>query len=108
VTVGLTAWALAAIRRKYDPLLIYFCFFAVLYGMRLRIQTGLLQLTVPGSPFDPRLRTAVNYLVVRPAFLFMNATGLMTRIGRIPGYALVVFGTVLSAGNFWLRTHPVV
>jgi sigma-B regulation protein RsbU (phosphoserine phosphatase) len=100
VTVGLIAGAFAAIRRKLDPLLTYFCFFAVLYGMRLWIQAGLLQLTVQGSAFYPRLRTGVNYLVIVPAFLFMNATGLMTRLGRIAGYVLVVIGIVLSVATF--------
>src|SRR5579864_3431038 len=102
VTVGVIAGALAAIRRKHDRLLIYFCFFAVLYGMRLWIQAGLLQLTVQGSAFYPRLRTGVNYLVIVPAFLFMNATGLMTRIGRVAGYVLVVVGTALSVATFSL------
>ena len=51
VAVGLVAGAFAAIRRKHDPLLIYFSRFAVLYGMRLWIRADLLALTVRGSAF---------------------------------------------------------
>jgi len=38
---GLLAGAFAAIRRKLDALLIYFCLFALLYGLRLWLQSGL-------------------------------------------------------------------
>ena len=110
MAVGVIAGALALIRRKHDSLLIYFCFFAVLYGSRLWVQAGLLELTLQGSPFYLRLRTAIDYLVIVPAFLFMNATGLMTGIGRVAGYVLVVVGTLLCAATFvfgpvaWFQT----
>ena len=35
VAVGLVAAAFSAIRRKLDPVLIYFALFAVLYGLRM-------------------------------------------------------------------------
>src|SRR5271157_4617645 len=43
VAVGLVSAALAAIRRKYDALLIYFALFAAFYGLRLWIQSSLLR-----------------------------------------------------------------
>jgi sigma-B regulation protein RsbU (phosphoserine phosphatase) len=100
VAVGLVAGAFAAIRRKYDPLLIYFSLFAVLYGMRLWIQADLLALTVRGSTFYPRLREGINYVIPVPAFLFMNASGLMRRTGKIASYFLAGTGAFLGAATF--------
>jgi len=102
VAVGLVAGGFAAIRRKHDPLLIYFSLFAVLYGMRLWIQADLLALAVRGSAFYLRLRVGINYVVPVPAFLFLNASGLMTQVGRWAGYALVVVGTALGTATFIL------
>ena len=39
VAVGLVSAAFATIRRKHDSLLVYFALFAVLYGLRLWIQS---------------------------------------------------------------------
>jgi phosphoserine phosphatase RsbU/P len=100
VAVGVISGAFAAIRRKRDSLLIYFALFATLYGLRLWIQAGLLNLTVQGSTFYPRLREGIDYIVPVPAFLFLNATGLLTRVGRIAGYPLIVGGTLLAAATF--------
>jgi sigma-B regulation protein RsbU (phosphoserine phosphatase) len=102
VAVGLVAGAFAAIRRKHDSLLIYFSLFAVVYGMRLWIQSGLLVLTFQRSAFYPQLRAGIDFLVPVPAFLFFNNSGWMTRIGRWAGYLMIVVGTVLGVATFAL------
>jgi phosphoserine phosphatase RsbU/P len=101
VAVGLVAGAFAAIRRKRDWLLIYFSLFAVVYGMRLWIQAGLVVLTFQGSAFYPQLRAGIDFLIPVPACLFMNALGL-SRFGRWAAYGLAVIGTALAAGTFTL------
>ena len=44
--VGLVSAAFAAIRRKHDPLLIFFALFAAVYGLRLWIQSALLAMSI--------------------------------------------------------------
>ena len=62
VAAGLVAAAFSAIRRKHDPILIYFALFAALYGFRRWIKADLLYLTLqgwwvfPSSPVRNRLR----------------------------------------------------
>ncbi len=100
VSVGLLAGAFAAIRRKLDPLLIYFCLFAVLYGLRLWLQSGLFQMSANGWAFYPRLAFGIDYVIPVPAVLFLNATGLLTSAGRWAGNLLIVVGTLLAAATF--------
>jgi len=94
-TTGLLAAAFALLRRKIDPLLIYFALFAFLYGQRLVMQIGLLQLLIPHSELFTRLRVASNYVVPIPAFLFFDAAGLLHRGGKMIGYVVgVILGTL--------------
>src|ERR1035438_170389 len=86
VTVGLLAAALAALRRKPDALLIYFALFAAFYGARLWIQSDLLRMAVQGSLFYARLRFSIDFVVPIPAVLFFEASGLLSRTGRVGGY----------------------
>jgi len=100
-TTGILAAAFALLRRKIDPLLIYFALFAFFYGQRLMLQLDLLRLLIPHSELFTRLRVASNYVVPIPAFLFFDAAGLLHRGGKMIGYALgVVLGalTVLTLG----------
>ena len=98
VSVGLVAAAFSAIRRKPDPLLIYLSLFAVLYGLRMWIQTELLDLTMQGSSLFPRFRSAMNFVIPIPGFLFFNAVGFLHRQARIAAYVLgMVFGALAIA-----------
>jgi sigma-B regulation protein RsbU (phosphoserine phosphatase) len=98
--VGMVLAAFAVLRRKRDSLLIYFALFAGLYGLRLWIWSPLVAMTVPGSTFYARLRGAVNYVMLIPAFLFFISLGLPKRFERTVGYAMVGFGCVLAAITF--------
>jgi sigma-B regulation protein RsbU (phosphoserine phosphatase) len=103
MAVGLVAAAFYTLRRKHDPILVYFTFFAALYGLRMWIKTDLLGLTMQGSPFFPRVRSAIDFVVPIPAFLFFNAAGLLHRWFKTAVYALgIVIGlfglTTLAVG----------
>ncbi len=101
VAVGLVSAAFAAIRRKYDALLIYFALFAAFYGLRLWIQSSLLGMTVHGSTFYTRLRSGgIDYIVLIPAFLFFASLGLPRRTDRNVGYAMGIIGGVLAGATF--------
>ncbi|HVH88584.1 MAG TPA: PP2C family protein-serine/threonine phosphatase [Terriglobales bacterium] len=100
VTVGLVAIAFSALRRRRDPLFIYFGIFAVLYGMRLWVQARLLGLVVPSPVFYPRLRVAINYLVPIPFVLYFRSAGfLLNRIGMVPAYVLAVVDGALAVAT---------
>ena len=88
-TTGIVAAAFSLVRRKFDPLLIYFALFAVIYGQRLLMQLGLLQILIPAdAAVFYRLRAAMNFIVPIPAFLFFNAAGLLHRGGKLIGFAV--------------------
>ena len=100
--VGILSAAFAGLRRKRDSLLIYFALFAILYGLRLWIWSSLFAMLVEGSIFHERLRGAVNYVILVPAFLFFISLGLARRFERAVGYTMVGFGCVLAALTFVL------
>lgn len=97
-TVGLIALGLLAMRRKFDALLFWLALFAILYGGRLWMQTGLLTLMVPPSEFFDRLRASASFVVAIPAFLFFQATGLLGRLANIVTAILTtaMFGLLLA------------
>jgi phosphoserine phosphatase RsbU/P len=100
ITVAIVSAAFCAIRRRFDPLLIFLAMFAYLYGLRLRMTSEILWLTIPHSgPFD-RLRTAVNYLVPIPAFAFFEAAGFLGRRGKTIVIALGSFFLALVIATF--------
>jgi sigma-B regulation protein RsbU (phosphoserine phosphatase) len=100
VAVGVVSAAFAFLRRRRDSLLIYFSLFATFYGLRLWIWSTLLGMTVQGSTFYSRLRPAVNYIILIPAFLFFIALGLPRRLERAVGYTMVGIGAALAAATF--------
>ena len=106
VSVGVVAGALAAIRGKFDRLLIYFCLFAVFYGARLWIQSRLFGLTMQGWGFYTRLNGGIDYVIPVPAVLFFEATGFMNRASRWAGYLLAVVGSLLGLATFSVGWRP--
>src|SRR3974377_1879190 len=100
--VGILSAAFAGLRRKRDSLLIYFALFAILYGLRLWFWSSLFAMLVEGSIFHERLRGAVNYVILVPAFQFFISLGLARRFERAVGYTMVGFGCVLAALTFVL------
>src|SRR5690348_4803111 len=78
-TTGLVAAAFAALRRKRAALLLYFAAFAILYGTRMCIQTRTAEYIFYGSRAFFRIRSAINFVVPIPAFLFFDAAGFLRR-----------------------------
>lgn len=105
VTVGLIAAALFVIRRKRDSLLIYLALFAVLYGARMWIQTDLLDIDLRGSPFFLTFRSALNFVLPIPAFLYFNAAGLLHRRAKIAAYLLGIVLSVLAIATLIFGPH---
>lgn len=96
-TVGLLALASPLVRRKFDPLFVYFGIFAVLYGQRLWIQSEILTLTIHNSELFLRLRSVIDFAVPIPATLFLRAGGFLDNwIDRVASYALLVESAVLA------------
>ena len=98
VAVGLVAAAFSAIRRKLDPVLIYFALFAGLFGVRMWMRSDLMLLTMRGSTLYTRVSYAVDFIVAIPAFFFFKAAGLLPRQVKIAGYVLgIVLGSLALA-----------
>lgn len=98
VAVGLVAAAFSAIRRKLDPVLIYFALFAGLFGARMWMRSDLMWLTMRGSTLYTRVSYAVDFVLAIPAFFFFKAAGLLRRQVKIAGYVLgIVLGSLALA-----------
>jgi sigma-B regulation protein RsbU (phosphoserine phosphatase) len=100
ITVGLVVVGFLLIRRRFDRLLSFFAWFAVLYGERLWLQSSMLRLVEPLSPLGSQFDAALNFLVAVPAFLFFQETGLVGRAGRVISYTVCLIEMVLIAAIF--------
>ncbi len=86
-TVGLVSAALCTIRRRLDPLLLWFAAFAILYGQRLWLNSRILGITLPDPRLLDQLRFEMNFLVPIPAFFFFYAAGFLGKAGKRFVYA---------------------
>ena len=114
VTTGLVAAAFASLRRKRASLLVYFAAFAILYGIRMCLQTTTVYYIFYGWDAFNRIRWAINYIVPIPAFLFFDAAGFLRRKAELATYAMLgVFGLLAIAtlftgpSNLYQRTNDV-
>ncbi len=99
-TVGLVSAAFAFLGRKFDALLLWLALFSIFYGQRLWLDSKLLALMVPPSPFFDSLRASFDFLVPIPAFFYFEAAGFLNRHGRKLAYAFSVFFLGLFFGTF--------
>jgi phosphoserine phosphatase RsbU/P len=99
VTAGLVVVGFLFIRRRFDRLLSFFAWFAILYGERIWLQASILSLE-PLSLSHIRSNMALNFLVAVPAFLFFQETGLIGRTGRRIAYAVCLIEMALIAAIF--------
>jgi phosphoserine phosphatase RsbU/P len=100
VTVGLVVVGFLLIRRRFDRLLSFFAWFAVLYGERLWLLHSVLRLMEPPSLLRSQFDAALNFLVAVPAFLFFQETGLVGRAGRVISYTVCLLEMALIAAIF--------
>jgi phosphoserine phosphatase RsbU/P len=98
--LGLVSIAFAFLSRKFDAMLFWLALFAILYGQRLWLQSGLLSLMVPPSIFFDSLKASSNYLVPIPGFLYFATAGFLGRYGRKIAIALAVPFVCLFVGTF--------
>ena len=100
ITVGLVVFGFLLIRRRFDRLLSFFAWFAVLYGERLWLRASVLRLMEPPSLLRSQFEMALEFLVAVPAFLFFQETGLVSRAGRVISYTVCLLEMVLIAAIF--------
>lgn len=105
-TVSAIAIGFCAVRRRFDPLLVWLAVFAHLYGERLWMNARILDMAIPPSEFFDRLRTAVDFLVPIPAFLFFQAGGFLGRYGRKITTAMVTLFSALVIGTVFFGVLP--
>ncbi len=84
ISVGIVSTAYCILRRRFDALLVWMGLFAGLYGLRLWLQSGMLDVTLRTNLFTDRLRWAVDFLVPIPAFTFFRSAGFLGRGGKRP------------------------
>ena len=82
-TVGVVSACFSLLRRRFDPLLLWFALFAILYGLRLEMNYQLLWAFGLRPAVFRRIVIAVGYLVPIPAFFFFRILNVLGRTGRI-------------------------
>ncbi len=106
ITVGIMTEAFCLLRRRFDALLVWLGVFAILYGLRMWFDTGMLHLAIADNEPVARLRWAVNFLVPIPAFLFFRAAGLLERRRSIVTAILLTLFTSLALLVFVVGRLP--
>lgn len=100
IAVGLVAIGFSFIRRRFDRLLSFFAWFAVLYGIRLWMESSVHRLMTQPSPLLNKAQLALNFFVSIPAFLYFDASGLVGRAGRIAVYVVCLLEMCLIGALF--------
>ena len=85
------------IRKRFDRLLSFLAWFAIVYAARLWLQSGFYHLIAPASVAANRLQMALNFFVAIPAFLFFGETGAGGRAGRVLVNAVCLSALLLIA-----------
>jgi hypothetical protein len=81
-TVGLIAGGFSLLRRRLDPLLLWFAAFAGLYGVHMVLEYQPLWSLGVRAPLS-RIGLAIGFLVPVPAFFFFEALDLLGKLGRL-------------------------
>jgi sigma-B regulation protein RsbU (phosphoserine phosphatase) len=109
ITVGLLAAFFSLLRRRLDPLLLWFALFAVLYGLRLEMNYQLLWALGLRPAAFRRLVIAVGFLVPIPALFFFRSLNLLGRVGGVlsaivwPGLVCLALATLVVGPHDVLR-----
>lgn len=99
IAVGLVLLSFSFIRRRFDRLPSFLAWFAVVYGARLWLESGMHRLMAPASAQAMRLHLALNFFVAIPAFLFFGETEPIGRAGRVLVNAVCVSALLLIAAT---------
>ncbi len=71
-TVGLLAAGFSVLRRRLDPLLLWFALFAILYGARMWMSNQMFDPLVALSPAFQRIRAVVGLPRPHPCLLLLE------------------------------------
>ncbi len=99
-SIGLLAAGLSVLRRRLDPLLLWFASFAVLYGIHMIVEYQPLWALDVRAPALSRIGLVIGYLVPIPAFFFFEALDLLGRVARL--LRNIVWPIALSLAIFTL------
>jgi sigma-B regulation protein RsbU (phosphoserine phosphatase) len=83
ITVGVLSAFFSLLRRRFDPLLLWFALFAGLYGLRLELNYQLLWALHLRPAIFQRVVIAIGFLIPIPGFFFFGALNLLGRVGRM-------------------------
>ena len=101
ITSGIVSSLFAVLRRRLDPLLLWFALLTVLYGGRLEMNYQLLWALGLRPLGFQRVVIAIGFLVPIPAFFFFRELNLLGRAGRIacaivwPVASVLAFATLV-------------
>jgi sigma-B regulation protein RsbU (phosphoserine phosphatase) len=101
-TTGLLAGAFSLLRRRRDPLLIWFALFAVLYGVRLCMGYQILWALGMRPQIFQRTVIAAGFLIPIPGFYFFRSLNLLERVGRLVIAIVVPVEVALAVATFFV------
>jgi len=99
-TVAIVSIGYCVLRRRFDALVIWMAIFAYLYGQRLWLDSALLGMSLPNSPFFDRLRMGSTFLIPIPGFIFFQVAGFMRGRGKAITAVLCTFFLFLVGATF--------
>ncbi|WP_236657437.1 PP2C family protein-serine/threonine phosphatase [Acidisarcina polymorpha] len=97
IALGFVILGFSLVRQRFDRLLSFLAWFAVVYGARLWLQSGIHHLMMPASVAANRLQMVLNFFVAIPAFLFFGETGTGGRVGRVLVNTVCISALLLMA-----------
>lgn len=105
VTVGLVSIAICALRKRYDALLVWLAVFAGLYGIRLWMQSKMLDIEADSSEVFRRVRSAIDFVLPLPALLFLHVAGFGHKDGKLRTRPFAVVFALLATATLVIGTR---
>ena len=99
IAAGVVSIALCVLRKRFDALLLWLGIFAGLYGVRLWLRSGMLNIEFHDFVLFDRLRYTIDFLIPLPGFYFFRVAGFLNR-----GARWVVIGTALIFSSMFAIT----
>jgi phosphoserine phosphatase RsbU/P len=97
IALGFVIVGFSFIRKRFDRLTSFLAWFAVVYGARLWLQSGIHHLMAPASAAGARLQLALNFFVAIPGFLFFGQIEAAGRAGRVLVNTVCIVALCLTA-----------
>src|ERR1700760_4462824 len=107
ITVGLLAASFSLLRRRFDPLLLWFSLFAILYGLRLDMNYQLLWALGLRPVIFRRIVIATDFLVPIPAFFFFDTMKLTGKMVRVVAMIVCPVAFCLAAATLMFGVHDI-